>query len=136
VVIATGSESEAGLFDALQGVLPEVYRVGDCVKAGIAGEAIEEAALIGRKIYKGIPLPLSPFHRGGSTATQVDPVWLVVFALFVLTGVIPFSPWFFSCRRLLSRHTTSVFNRIRFPNLTSSLLRSASPLACFQPQSP
>lgn len=50
MVIATGSESEAGLFDALQGVLPEVYRVGDCVKAGIAGEAIEEAALIGRKI--------------------------------------------------------------------------------------
>ncbi len=50
VVIATGSKSEGGLFDALQGAVPEVYRVGDCVKARTACEAIEEAALIGRKI--------------------------------------------------------------------------------------
>ena len=50
VVIATGSKSESGLFDALQGTVPEVYRVGDCVKARTACEAIEEAALIGRKI--------------------------------------------------------------------------------------
>ena len=50
VVIATGSKSESGLFDALHGTIPEVYRVGDCVKARTACEAIEEAALIGRKI--------------------------------------------------------------------------------------
>jgi 2,4-dienoyl-CoA reductase (NADPH2) len=50
IVIATGSKSESGLFDALQGTVPEVYRVGDCIKARTACEAIEEAALIGRKI--------------------------------------------------------------------------------------
>jgi len=50
VVIATGSKPETGLYDALQGTLPEVYRIGDCVKARTACEAIEEAALIARKI--------------------------------------------------------------------------------------
>jgi 2,4-dienoyl-CoA reductase (NADPH2) len=50
VVIATGSKPETGLYDALQGVLAEVYRIGDCVKARTACEAIEEAALIARKI--------------------------------------------------------------------------------------
>ncbi len=50
VVIATGSKPETGLYDALHGVLPEVYRIGDCVKARTACEAIEEAALIARKI--------------------------------------------------------------------------------------
>ncbi len=50
VVIATGSKPETGLYDALQGALPEVYRIGDCVKARTACEAIEEAALIARKI--------------------------------------------------------------------------------------
>ena len=50
VVIALGSKSESGLFEALQGVVPEVCQVGDCVKARTACEAIEEAALIGRKI--------------------------------------------------------------------------------------
>ena len=50
VVIATGSKPETGLFDALQGTVPELYRIGDCVKARTACEAIEEAALIGRKI--------------------------------------------------------------------------------------
>ena len=50
VVIATGSKPETELYDALQGELPEVYRVGDCVKARTACEAIEEAALIARKI--------------------------------------------------------------------------------------
>jgi len=50
VVIATGSKSETALYDALHGALPEVYRIGDCVKARTACEAIEEAALIARKI--------------------------------------------------------------------------------------
>ncbi len=50
VVIATGSKPETGLFDALQGTIPELYRIGDCVKARTACEAIEEAALMGRKI--------------------------------------------------------------------------------------
>jgi NADH dehydrogenase FAD-containing subunit len=50
VVIATGSKPETALYDALQGALPEVYRIGDCVKARTACEAIEEAALIARKI--------------------------------------------------------------------------------------
>jgi 2,4-dienoyl-CoA reductase (NADPH2) len=50
VVIATGSKPETGLYDALHGALPEVYRIGDCVKARTACEAIEEAALIARKI--------------------------------------------------------------------------------------
>jgi 2,4-dienoyl-CoA reductase (NADPH2) len=50
VVIATGSKPETGLYDALQGALPEVYRIGDCVKARTACEAIEEAALVARKI--------------------------------------------------------------------------------------
>ncbi len=50
VVIAMGSKSESGLFEALQGAVPEVYPIGDCVKARTACEAIEEAALIGRKI--------------------------------------------------------------------------------------
>ncbi|MBN2098026.1 MAG: FAD-dependent oxidoreductase [Dehalococcoidia bacterium] len=50
VVIATGSKAETGLYDALQGALPEVYRIGDCIKARTCCEAIEEAALIARKI--------------------------------------------------------------------------------------
>ncbi len=50
VVIATGSKPETSVYDALQGALPEVYRIGDCVKARTACEAIEEAALIARKI--------------------------------------------------------------------------------------
>lgn len=50
VVIATGSKPETSLYDALQGALPEVYRIGDCVKARTACEAIEEAAIISRKI--------------------------------------------------------------------------------------
>jgi 2,4-dienoyl-CoA reductase (NADPH2) len=32
VVIATGSKSETGLYDAIHGALPEVYRIGDCVE--------------------------------------------------------------------------------------------------------
>jgi 2,4-dienoyl-CoA reductase (NADPH2) len=50
VVIAMGSKSESGLFEALQGAVPEVYSIGDCVKARTACEAIEEGALIARQI--------------------------------------------------------------------------------------
>jgi len=52
VVIAAGSVPEAGLYDDLQAALPDVqvYRIGDCVKARTACEAIEEAALLARKI--------------------------------------------------------------------------------------
>ena len=50
VVIAIGSKPETGLYDALHSALPEVYRIGDCVKARTVCEAIEEAALIARKI--------------------------------------------------------------------------------------
>jgi len=50
VVLATGSSAETGLYDALQGVLAEVYRVGDCIKPRTLCEAIEEAAIAARKI--------------------------------------------------------------------------------------
>lgn len=50
VVIATGTKPETELFEILQGLVPEVYRVGDCISPRTASEAIEEAALIGRKI--------------------------------------------------------------------------------------
>lgn len=50
VVIATGSKSETGLYDAIYSTLPEVYRIGDCVKPRTCCEAIEEAAITARKI--------------------------------------------------------------------------------------
>jgi len=50
VVVATGAKAETGLFKALQGVVPEFYCVGDCASPRTAAEAIEEAALTGRKI--------------------------------------------------------------------------------------
>lgn len=50
VVVAVGSRPETALYEALQQVLPEVHRIGDCVKARTACEAIEEAALLGRRI--------------------------------------------------------------------------------------
>jgi 2,4-dienoyl-CoA reductase (NADPH2) len=50
VVIAVGTQSESRLFDALQGLVPEVYRVGDCIQPRTALEAIHEAAHIGRQI--------------------------------------------------------------------------------------
>ena len=50
VVVATGSNAETGLVDTIQGSVPEVYTVGDCVSPRTVSEAIEEAALIARKI--------------------------------------------------------------------------------------
>ena len=50
IVIATGSKSEASLYDAIYGALPEVYRIGDCVKPRTCCEAIEDAAITARKI--------------------------------------------------------------------------------------
>ena len=50
VVIAAGSKPETALYEAVQGLAPEIYRIGDCVEARTACEAIEEAALLARKI--------------------------------------------------------------------------------------
>lgn len=50
IVIAVGTRSESGLFEALQGLVPEVYRVGDCIEPRTASEAVEEAARVGREI--------------------------------------------------------------------------------------
>ena len=50
VVMAVGSRPDTALYESLQGVLPEVHRIGDCVKARTACEAIEEAALLARRI--------------------------------------------------------------------------------------
>jgi 2,4-dienoyl-CoA reductase (NADPH2) len=50
VVIAMGAKPENRLFEAFQGLGPEVYSIGDCVNARTACEAIEEAALIARQI--------------------------------------------------------------------------------------
>lgn len=50
VVVAVGSRPETALYEALRRVLPEVHCIGDCVKARTACEAIEEAALLARRI--------------------------------------------------------------------------------------
>ena len=50
VVIAVGTQSESGLFEAVKDLIPEVYRVGDCIQARTALEAIHEAAQLGRQI--------------------------------------------------------------------------------------
>lgn len=50
IVIAVGTRSESKLFEALQGLVPEVYRVGDCIEPRTASEAVEEAARVGREI--------------------------------------------------------------------------------------
>ncbi len=50
VVIATGSKPEGAIYDAVQGLAAEVYRIGDCFEARTACEAIEEGALVARQI--------------------------------------------------------------------------------------
>ena len=50
VVLAPGRRSVNTLAEGLQGVVPEVYAIGDCVSPRDAMEAIREGALIGRKI--------------------------------------------------------------------------------------
>jgi 2,4-dienoyl-CoA reductase (NADPH2) len=50
VVIAMGSKPEAGLLRMLEGVVREVYQVGECAGVRTVFEAIEEAARVGREI--------------------------------------------------------------------------------------
>lgn len=50
MVLAVGAKPENRLVNELQGVVPEVYAIGDCVKARNAKEAINEGAEVGRKI--------------------------------------------------------------------------------------
>jgi len=50
VVIATGSRPVDGLGEALQGIVPEICKVGDCLSPRTASEAIEEAARVGRRL--------------------------------------------------------------------------------------
>ncbi len=50
IIIAVGSKPECQLAEKLQGIVPEVHQVGDCVSARTVREAIEEAARIGRQI--------------------------------------------------------------------------------------
>jgi pyruvate/2-oxoglutarate dehydrogenase complex dihydrolipoamide dehydrogenase (E3) component len=50
VVLATAPRSENGLAARLKDAIPEVYQIGDAVKPRKMGEALEEAALVGRRI--------------------------------------------------------------------------------------
>ncbi len=50
VVLAMGSRSENGLAEALKGIVPEVYAIGDCVEPRDAREAIREGAEVGRRV--------------------------------------------------------------------------------------
>jgi 2,4-dienoyl-CoA reductase (NADPH2) len=50
VVLAAGSKSENALGEALSGILPEVYRIGDCVEPRGVLKGIHEATAVGRKI--------------------------------------------------------------------------------------
>jgi 2,4-dienoyl-CoA reductase (NADPH2) len=49
-VLAVGTKSNDGLFELLEGKVPEVYKVGDCVKPRKALDAIHEAANLALKI--------------------------------------------------------------------------------------
>ncbi len=50
IVIATGSVADKTLFESLKGRIPELYGVGDCVKARRIQEAIYEGSEAGLKI--------------------------------------------------------------------------------------
>ncbi len=50
VVIACGSKPKDELVGELHGVVPEVYGIGDCTSPRTVSEAIEEAALAGRRV--------------------------------------------------------------------------------------
>ncbi|NLG95746.1 MAG: FAD-dependent oxidoreductase [Chloroflexi bacterium] len=50
IIIATPTASNTALADALQGVVPEVYTVGDCAQCGVIVDAIESANVTARKI--------------------------------------------------------------------------------------
>ena len=50
IVIATGAPPNNGLVRELEGKIPELYSIGDCVEPRRIINAIEEGASIGRKI--------------------------------------------------------------------------------------
>ncbi|NMB89781.1 MAG: FAD-dependent oxidoreductase [Chloroflexi bacterium] len=50
IVIAIPTAPNTGLADSLKGLVPEVYTVGDCSKAGVIVDAIETGNLTARKI--------------------------------------------------------------------------------------
>ncbi len=50
IVIAAGSNPNKELASSLQGKVPEVYSIGDCVRPGLIYDALEDAARIGRTI--------------------------------------------------------------------------------------
>jgi len=50
VVLAVGSRSENALGEQLSGLMPEIYKVGDCVEPRGVLSAIHEASAVGRKI--------------------------------------------------------------------------------------
>ena len=50
VVLAVGTVPNNELIDQLEGVVPELYAIGDCVEPRKAFEAVHEAAEIARKI--------------------------------------------------------------------------------------
>ncbi len=49
-VVAGWHEPDAGLYFALKGRVPELYRVGDCVSPRTAEYAIWEGEMVGRKL--------------------------------------------------------------------------------------
>ena len=50
IVFAVGVEADTTLFYQLHGLVPELYRIGDCVEPRDACEAMSEAAEVGRRI--------------------------------------------------------------------------------------
>jgi len=50
VVACFPREPVTKLYDALKGKVPELYKVGDCVKAGATWNAIHDANYVARKI--------------------------------------------------------------------------------------
>lgn len=50
VVIARGYMPNTALYEALKGKVPELYRIGDCVKARTILDAVHEAAYVARQI--------------------------------------------------------------------------------------
>lgn len=50
VVLAMGYSPNTHLYESIQGKVPELYRIGDCVKARQIPDAVREAAYLARKI--------------------------------------------------------------------------------------
>ncbi|MFH0844156.1 MAG: FAD-dependent oxidoreductase, partial [Pseudomonadota bacterium] len=50
IVLATGSTPDKGIFESLEGKVPEIYAVGDCVKVSRIYEAVSQGAEAGLKV--------------------------------------------------------------------------------------